>query len=264
MTNQVTFPPLDIPQPKVSTDKKKKMIGVRYSFGCGRLPPIRIIARWEKWRDWEGKRKWGEEGHNLKLITFEDVRPFLSPRTPSKLICRVKRYAKEEQSNFLDELFDCILAANDIKVRYKAKFKTDICKPRGRPFSYAGINLRFIKLAAKQLYVFLQSLSKDGRLSIIKKYGIKNPNCIKQSVKAIIEEVYDFDMMVYKEELGYEGKMYVDVEMFYRKYIADDPARLRRFRKDSHIKEGNTPILKKILSYNSTPNKASCRKGIKK
>lgn len=261
MTNQVTFPSLDIPQPKVSTDKNGKTIGVRYSFGFGRLPPVRIIARWDKWLDWENKRKWGDGDHNLKLITFEDAKPFLSRRTPSELIRRLKRYAKDEQSNFLNELFDCILAANDPKVKYKAKYKTDICKPRGRRKSYTefekeeinkkpGTNLRTIKFAAKQLYVFLQSQSRDDRLSLINIYGIKDPKHIKEAAKFIIEEFYNFDMIVEKSDKSYD-----DVEMFYRKYIADDPERLRRFRKDSHIKQGNTPILRRILSYNPKKNR---------
>jgi hypothetical protein len=195
-----------------------------------------MIAPWRRLLDWE---------FEPEFITFENVKPYFSRKGSSSTIERLKEYALREEALFAEEFYGIVLEANASNPKYP-----NITKPHGRAKLYtdfekkSGMGLHLIRLAAKQLYVFLQSQPLQKRLTLVARHNITEGRKLKKAVKVIIEEVFDFEMLVQKEE---SEKTYDDVETFYRKFIADDKLRLQRLRKYRFIKEGKTLLLQRIL-----------------
>jgi hypothetical protein len=228
-------------RPRISKPcKNRRTITIRYRFGLGSLPEAKIIFPWKQLLRFE---------FAPELISLGTVRRNFSKRTSKETIRLVGEYAKKEPDNFTEEVFSIVLEANAFNPIYPGKLKA-----RGRLSLYrdfekrTGESIRLIRLAAKQLYVYLQCQSFNERFRIFQRYGFNRSTKLKEAVMWILEEVFDFEMAAEKEE---SEKTYTDAETFYRKYIADSE-QLKRLRKWSFIKDGRTRILKRILSHQSS------------
>ncbi len=244
-------------KPQVKRNPNEKKISVKHFFyGEEDLIPVKLIGSYKQWKDLEGKF-FNTSGN----LTFEDIEPLLSRRTPNKSRKELKELYEYDPEEFSWWVYGYYIkpsiAVNPLMVK----------KSRGgNPYGLDWLEMMEIKTTARHLYAFFSYwLKKDAhdRPVILTGYLSRNKWFTDQISKtkaglcsfSVSEHItiisITLTMQVIKACYPEMEKMKLKPETFYKQYIKLRPIKpLKSYYSKGYVSNIIVNALNKALNLN--------------
>ena len=198
-----------LPKPSiVKRNKNKKTISVYNSLDSNQIP-LKVVAGYSDWIDFENKFF-----NNDCRISLKTIEPFIS-RAKKEDIQKLRKYYKESTERFSNTFYHFYIGEANFK---NPENRCAIKERGGSPHSVDWETMTNIKRSARFLYVYLQYWLKNKLpaelKTCLKTHNINNNNAPLSVTIKIIKKYFNFEYRIVTNGKG------INYEMnFYNDYI---------------------------------------------